>query len=87
MYIYKGGKHLLGWHAGVQDKVQATLAWSTKHWTDNELGLEWVEQKFEKYTTKMFEPLDWPPAHANYYSAKGKPQIPILDGHGSHLTW
>jgi len=58
MYIYKGGKHLLGWHAGVQDKEQATFAWSTKGWTDNELGLEWVEQNFEKYTTKMFVPLD-----------------------------
>ena len=58
MYIYKGGKHLLGWHAGVQDKEQATFAQSTKGWTDNELGLEWVEQNFEKYTTKMFVPLD-----------------------------
>jgi hypothetical protein len=40
MYIYKGGKYLLGWHAGVQDKEQATCAWSTKGWTDNEMGLE-----------------------------------------------
>ena len=30
MYIYKGGKHLLGWHAGVQDKKQPKCAWSTK---------------------------------------------------------
>jgi hypothetical protein len=30
MYIYNGGKHLLGWHAGVQDKEQAIFAWSTK---------------------------------------------------------
>jgi len=58
MYLYKGGKHLLGWHAGVQDKEQATFAWSTKGWTDNVLGLEWVEQNFEKYTIKMFVPLD-----------------------------
>jgi hypothetical protein len=40
IYIYKGGKHLLGWNAGVQDKEQATFAWSTTGWTDNELGLE-----------------------------------------------
>jgi len=58
MYIYKEGKHLLGWHTGVQDKEQPTIAWSTKGWTDNELGLEWVEQNIEKYTTKMFVPLD-----------------------------
>jgi len=87
IYIYKGGKHLPGWHAGVQDKEQATFAWSIKGWTDNELGLEWVEQNFEKHTTTMFLPLDSSPAHANYYSAKGKPCILILDGHGSHLTW
>jgi len=72
MYIYKGGKHLLGWYAGVQDKEQATFAWSTEGWTDNKLGLEWVEQNFEKYTIKMFVPFDCPPAHANYYSAKGQ---------------
>jgi hypothetical protein len=30
MYIYQGGQHLLGWHAGVQDKQQATFGWSTK---------------------------------------------------------
>jgi hypothetical protein len=58
MYIHKGGKHLLGWHAGVQDKEQATFAWSMKGWTDNELELECVEQNFEKYTTKMFVPSD-----------------------------
>jgi len=58
MYIYKGGKYLLEWHAGMQDKEQATFACSTKGWTDNELELEWVEQNFEKYTIKMFVPLD-----------------------------
>ena len=30
MYIYKGSRHLLGWHAGMQDKERATFAWSTK---------------------------------------------------------
>jgi len=46
-----------------------------------------MEQNFEKYTIKMFVPLDWPPAHANYYSAKGEPHILILDGHEPYLTW
>jgi len=57
-YIYKEGKHLLGRHGGVQDKAQATLAWSTKDGTDNELELKQVEQNFEKYTIKMFVPFD-----------------------------
>jgi hypothetical protein len=59
MYIYnRGGKHLLEWHVSVQNKEQEIFAWSTKDWTDNELRLEWVEQNFEKYTIKMFVPLD-----------------------------
>ena len=57
MYIYKEGKHLLGWHAGVQDKEETTFALFTKGWTDNKLGLEWVEQNIEKYTMEMFVPL------------------------------
>ena len=45
-----------------------------------------MEQNVEKYTIKMFVQLDRPSAHANYYSAKGKPHILILDGYGFHLT-
>jgi hypothetical protein len=30
MYIYTGSRHLLGWHTGIPDKEQATLAWSNK---------------------------------------------------------
>ena len=56
MYINKGSRHLIGWHAGMQEKEQATFAWSTKGWTDIELRLEWVEQNFEKYTIKMCVP-------------------------------
>jgi len=56
--IYKGGKHLLEWHAGVQDKEQPTFAWLTKGSTDTELGMEWVEQHNGKYTIKIFIQLD-----------------------------
>jgi len=87
MYIYKGSRHLLQCPAGMQEILQATSAWSTKGWTDNELELELVEQKFEQYTIKMIVPCDWPPVHADYYSVKDKRYIEILDGHGSHLTW
>jgi hypothetical protein len=40
MYIYKGAKHILEWHAGIQAKEQAIFVWSSKGWTDNELKLE-----------------------------------------------
>ncbi|KAF8241280.1 hypothetical protein K440DRAFT_472827, partial [Wilcoxina mikolae CBS 423.85] len=39
MYIYKGGKYILGAHAGVQAKEQAIFAWSSKGLTNNESGL------------------------------------------------
>jgi len=87
MQICKCGKSLLGCHAGVQDNAQAIFPWSTKDWTYNELGLEWVKQNFDNYTIKMFVPWDWPSAHANYYSAKGKVCILILNGHGSYPQW
>ena len=54
MYIYKGSAHLMGWHAGVKREEAATFAWSPKGWTDRELGLEWLERNFEKYTKDMY---------------------------------
>jgi hypothetical protein len=60
LYIYKGGSHTMGWHTAVQPEDQATFACSPRGWTDNELGLEWVERtlidlsrtgKFAKKTT------------------------------------
>jgi len=86
MYIFLGGQHLLGRHAGVQDEEQATFAWSTTGWTDTEVGLECEGQNFEKYTIKMCVPLDWPPLDTKYYSAKSKQRIVILDRNSSHLT-
>jgi len=85
--IYLGSRHQPGWHAGMQEKEQATFAWSTKGWTNNQPGLERVEQNFEKYTIKMFAPWDWPLVHADYYSAKDKRRILILDGHLSDPIW
>jgi hypothetical protein len=56
MYIDKGSRHLPECHAAMYGKEQSPFAWSTTGWTDNELGLECVEQNFEKYTTEMFVP-------------------------------
>jgi hypothetical protein len=53
MCINKGAKHILGWNAGVQDKEQATFTWSSKGWTANTLGLDWVEKNFEKFTDQI----------------------------------
>jgi len=51
MFIYKGSAHLMGWHAAVQNEEKATFAWSSKGWTDRELGLELVEPNFNRYSS------------------------------------
>ena len=77
----------MGWHAGVKGEETVTFAWSSKGWTDRELGLAWLERNFAKYTKDMQVLPKRPPGSADYYSANGEPHILILDGHGSHLTW
>jgi hypothetical protein len=44
---------------------------SENGWTDNELGLTWLEHVFEKHTA---------------HRTKGVYRLLILDGHGSHVT-
>jgi hypothetical protein len=44
---------------------------STSGWTNNALGLAWLEQVFDRYTKKK--------ARRSY-------RLLIIDGHGSHLT-
>jgi len=50
MFIYKGSAYSMGWHAAVQKEEKATFAWSPTGWTDRELGLQWVEQNFNRYS-------------------------------------
>ena len=47
------------------------LASSPTGWTNNDLGLTWLEQVFDRYTKEK---------------ARRKYQLLIVDGHGSHLT-
>ena len=44
---------------------------SPSGWTNNDIGLAWLEQVFDRYTKKK--------ARRSY-------RLLILDGHGSHLT-
>lgn len=52
-------------------KHQAFFATSPSGWTNNDLGLAWLEQVFDRLTKSK--------ARSSY-------RILILDGHGSHLT-
>jgi hypothetical protein len=51
MFIYKCSAHLMGWYDEVQKEEKATFAWQPKGWNEWELGLEWVEQIFNRYSS------------------------------------
>jgi hypothetical protein len=71
--IYEGKGALQSlWVDNVEaGKHQVFMATSPSGWTNNELGLAWLEQVFERGTRKK--------ARTSY-------RLLILDGHGSHLT-
>ncbi|KAF2007004.1 hypothetical protein P154DRAFT_541823 [Amniculicola lignicola CBS 123094] len=52
-------------------KHQVFVTSSPSGWTNNEIGLAWLEQVFDRYTKKQ--------ARLSY-------RLLILDGHGSHVT-
>ena len=73
--IYKGRSHLMGWHAEVKgdEDAQVRFAYSPKGWTDDVLGLDYLENHFYPLVMSIIDP--------NY------PIFFILDGHASHFSW
>jgi hypothetical protein len=71
--VYQGSSGLqLGWVDGVEvGKHQVFFSNSPTRWSNNDIGLAWLEQVFERSTKKK--------VRRNY-------QLLILDGHGSHIT-
>jgi hypothetical protein len=68
--IFEGKVHQSTWYSDTLP-LDWVIGVSENSWTDNELGLKWLEHVFEKHT-----------AHCT----KGVYRLLILDGHGSHVT-
>jgi DDE superfamily endonuclease/Tc5 transposase DNA-binding domain/helix-turn-helix, Psq domain len=68
--IFEGKVHQSTWYSDTLP-LDWVIGVSENGWTDNELGLKWLEHVFEKHT-------------AHY--TKGVYRLLILDGHGSHVT-
>ena len=49
MVVFKGTAHYGGWHTEVTEEMHAYFAYSTKGYTTNEIGLQWL-QKFDVQT-------------------------------------
>lgn len=68
--IFEGKVHQSTWYSDTLPS-DWVIGVSENGWTDNELGLTWLEQVFEKHTV---------------HRTKGVYRLLILDGHGSHLS-
>jgi hypothetical protein len=68
--IFEGKVHQSTWYSDTLP-LDWVIGVSENGWTDNELGLKWLEHVFEKYTV---------------HCTKGVYRLLILDGHGSHVT-
>jgi hypothetical protein len=68
--IFEGKVHISTWYSDTLPS-DWVIAVSENGWTDNELGLKWLEHVFEKHTAPR---------------TKGVYRLLVLDGHGSHGT-
>lgn len=71
MIINKGKAHTAGWYTHVSEAEPAVFAYSDKGWTDNDLGIEYLEKVFEPGTAEI---------------VNGETRLLILNGHASHLS-
>ena len=69
--IFKGKTHIQGWYEDASLPNDWRIEVSANGWTTDEIGLQWLQ--------KLFIP-------ATLGRTKGRYQLLILDGHGSHLT-
>ncbi|KAJ7031848.1 DDE superfamily endonuclease-domain-containing protein [Mycena alexandri] len=69
--IYKGKTRDLEW--GRNNPCEASISFSPKGWTDNELGSMWLERDFEPETAARNVTNGW--------------RLLILDSHNSHCTY
>ena len=68
--IFEGKVHQSTWYSETLP-LDWVIGVSENGWTDNELGLTWLKEVFEKHTA---------------HQTKGVYRLLILDGHGSHVA-
>ena len=71
MIILMGVMHQASWYRDGLIPPDWTIAVSKNGWTDDNLGLQWLKEVFDKHTKSR---------------TRGVRRLLILDGHGSHAT-
>ena len=70
--IFKGKVYMDAWYDALEPGEGHQIALSENGWTDNELGLDWLQNMFEPCTAAPY--------------LKGKYQLLLVDGHSSHVS-
>ena len=68
--IFAGKKHQSQWYSAIPEDYRISM--SDNGWTNDGIGLEWLQEMFEK--------------HARPSRTAGRYRLLILDGHSSHAT-
>ena len=71
MIIFAGKVHISTWYDEKQLPPDWTIGLSNTGWTNDELGMIWLRDVFNKHT---------------HHHTIGRYRLLIIDGHGSHLT-
>ncbi|RPB10719.1 hypothetical protein P167DRAFT_591889 [Morchella conica CCBAS932] len=83
MIIRQGKSHVAGCYADVDPTGRATFVVSSKEWIDNEFGVEYIKEVFDKYSrTKLVHSY----TILRNCSAGRETRLLILDGYNSHMN-
>ena len=69
--IFKGKQQMVSWWEVTDSGIEGHIATSENGWTDNELGLLWLQQCFNPETKAI---------------QKGEWRLLLMDGHASHIS-
>lgn len=69
--IFKGKRYIDDWYSALEHGKGHQISLSENEWTDNDLGLDWLQTCFE-------------PCTAPY--TKGEYRLLLVDGHSSHVS-
>lgn len=72
--VWQGRTHRASYYKEGQLQFEATYAVSPSGYMDDELGLEYMKQHFERYTRPSI-------------GGTTTPRCLIVDGHSSHIAW
>lgn len=79
MIINKGEGHYIGQYAGVKKHNSAMFSYSSKGWTDQKLGLEYLVKNFEQYSVEQYVYSCFQRSYTNMKCDQRRWPLPFVD--------